>query len=269
MTGKEIRLSKIIKPSDGKTVSVAIDHGLSDGVLEGIEDMNRLFNDIGSNVDAVLINAGIIRKNIKVLAQQELGIIMRVDIAYLPDTKNELMINTLSGSVERALRLGAHAVAANGFLGHDYAFDSITNLSLLAESCEQWGMPLVAEMKYVGENISEPWLPKYVENGVRVAHEVGADLVKTYYTGDKSSFKAIVDNSAIPIAILGGPRKKSIKDVLKAVEDAVDAGAAGVIFGRNVWHKRDAAKMSHILYRIIHENASVDEIIKEENLPEE
>ncbi|MCD6513367.1 MAG: fructose-bisphosphate aldolase [Candidatus Odinarchaeota archaeon] len=263
MTGKEIRLSRIINPIDDRTVTIAMDHGLSDGVLEGIENTKKTINDVSEFSDAVLINAGILRHAFKIIARARLGIIMRIDIAYLPNTKNEDMINLLSSSVERAVKLGAHAVAINGFLGHNFAFESISNLAIIAEACENWGMPLVAEMKFVGKSDLPPWSTKFVKNCARVAYEIGADLIKTYYTGDKESFKEVIDAVEIPIAILGGPRKESLREIFQMVEDALDAGAVGVIFGRNVWHKRDARIMAKALYKIIHDNYTTEEVMKE------
>jgi DhnA family fructose-bisphosphate aldolase class Ia len=96
---------------------------------------------------------------------------------------------------------------------------------------------------------------------VRVASEEGADFIKTWYTGDPSSFSKVVDYSLVPVLIAGGPKAENERDVLEMVRGAMDAGAAGIAMGRKIWQSPDPAGMVRALAAIIREGASVDDAL--------
>ena len=85
--------------------------------------------------------------------------------------------------------------------------------------------------------------------------------MKTAYTGNRASFGKIVSSTFIPVVILGGERSGD-SDVLQMTRDAVDAGGAGVAYGRNVWGRENPRAMVEALRSVIHEGAPVDEALK-------
>jgi DhnA family fructose-bisphosphate aldolase class Ia len=96
----------------------------------------------------------------------------------------------------------------------------------------------------------------------RIAFEHGADYVKTYYTGTPDGFRLVVDNCPVPVLIAGGPRMDSAQAALQVVYEAVQAGAAGVVFGRNIWQHTDPAAMIQALNQIVHQNRSVADALE-------
>ncbi|MEM0333499.1 MAG: fructose-bisphosphate aldolase, partial [Candidatus Aenigmatarchaeota archaeon] len=88
----------------------------------------------------------------------------------------------------------------------------------------------------------------------RVGAEIGFDVVKTYYTGDKESFSKVVKDCFVPILVAGGPKIEEEREFIKIVEDVMSVGAAGIAVGRNVWERNDeeALKILEDLRRIIH-----------------
>jgi len=96
----------------------------------------------------------------------------------------------------------------------------------------------------------------------RVAAELGADVVKSYYTGDPDSFKEVVKCCPVPVIVLSGPGAGDPKGLLQIVHDVISVGAKGVIMGRNIWGYKDPAAMVKALVKIVHENFSVEEALK-------
>lgn len=261
-SGRKIRLGRIINYRDNRSVIIAMDHGLSDGVLEGIEHPDETISRIiAGGADAMILNPGIIKQNAK-LVSRKLGTIMRADFIFTALSPSKKEGNDATATVERAIRIGADAIIVNGFVGSEYERKSLTLLAALVDECDLWDMPIVAEMKPQGKNIDPPWDAKYVKIGARIASELGVDLIKTYYTGDPKSFKEVVDSTPTPIVILGGPRLDSLLKVFQMVYDAVNAGAAGIAFGRNIWHKRDPEPMVRAMVDIVHNNETPESVMK-------
>ncbi|MGQ4916024.1 MAG: class I fructose-bisphosphate aldolase [Candidatus Asgardarchaeia archaeon] len=259
-SGRKIRFGRIMNYKDNRSVIIAMDHGLSDGVLEGIEQPSETIKRvIAGGADAMILNPGIIKQNSEIISRN-LGAIMRADFIFTALSPSKKEGNDVIATVERALRIGADAIIVNGFIGSENERKSISYLSLLVDECDLWDMPIVAEMK--PEGVDKPWDAKYVKVAARVASELGVDLIKTYYTGDPKSFKEVIDSTPTPIVILGGPRLDSLLKVFQMVSDAVSAGAAGIAFGRNIWHKRDPKPMVQAMVDIIHNNIEPKEVME-------
>ena len=92
----------------------------------------------------------------------------------------------------------------------------------------------------------------------RIASEAGADYVKSFYTGDKSSFTEVIENCSVPVLILGGAKIISDREILTMVRDAIDVGAVGITMGRNIWGHKNISGITAALEAIIHNDASVE-----------
>jgi DhnA family fructose-bisphosphate aldolase class Ia len=100
-------------------------------------------------------------------------------------------------------------------------------------------------------------------SAARIGFEHGADFVKSYYTED---FRKVTDNCPVPVLIAGGPRMETAGETLQVVQDATEAGAAGVVFGRNIWQSGDTRGMIRALNSLIHEGRPVAEALAESDL---
>jgi len=101
-----------------------------------------------------------------------------------------------------------------------------------------------------------------VAHVARLGAELGADIIKTNYTGSIETFKEVVRGCHVPVIIAGGPKVETVREVLQMVQDSVKAGGAGLSIGRNVFQHENPTLMAKALSAIVHKNASVNESLK-------
>ena len=97
---------------------------------------------------------------------------------------------------------------------------------------------------------------------IRMASEIGADLIKADFPETKKQFEELVRIASSPILVRGGPKMDSDKEMLQMVKDAIDRGAKGIVFGRNVWQHKAPAKILHALAAIVHQGDNVAKALK-------
>ena len=253
--GKRLRLSRVLGGGEHRALVVAFDHALVLGPIPGTEDPLRQIRRFSeADVDAVLLNLGLIRR----FADSDLAgplpaLIARIDwttvwSAITSNGTGELR-SSLVARPEDALRHGADAVLTYMVVGTgnaDFESKEVARTADVARECERIGIPLIVESLARGKNVQNPGDPKWLNLHTRMAAELGADAVKTDYTGDPVTMRSVVEGCPIPILVLGGSRQGSDDEALQMIHDAVLAGAAGVFFGRNVFQ---AADMESFLQR--------------------
>ncbi len=256
VTGVQVRLNRILRK--GKMLCIPMDHGISDGPIEGLEDPHSLIYQCESHgLTSVIINKGILKTLPK---PTKVGILVHfsgsTSLSMSPNRK------MLTGNVEEAIRLGADGVSIHINIGGKEEPEMLHQLGSVAHECHQWNMPLLAMMYPRGEKIKDPHDPQIVGHVARIGAECGADIVKTLYTGDIDSFSKVVKSTPVPIVIAGGPKAKSDMDVLQMTEDAMKAGAKGVTYGRNIFAHKSPQKMVQALAAIIFKNETAKEAAK-------
>jgi len=122
-------------------------------------------------------------------------------------------------------------------------------------------MPLLA-MTYVRGPDVEP-TAENVAHATRLGAELGADVVKTSYTGNPDEYERVIDGCPVPVVIAGGPKAETRREVLRDIRDAMDVGARGVSMGRNIFQDDDVEAMTRAVSRVVHDGASVDEALSE------
>ena len=261
--GKRIRLERIIDRKTGRTVIVPMDHGLSLGPIAGLENMVTTVNKIADGgANAVVLHKGIVRAGHRGYGR-DLGLIIHLSgsTSLSPDPNCKVPV----ASVEEAITLGADAVSVHVNLGAANELEQLQDLGETAETCAAWGIPLFAMMYPRGPKVKDQHDPVVVAHAARVGAELGADIVKTVYTGDVKSFSKVVKGCPVPIVIAGGPKMSTDRDVLNLASEAMCAGAIGVSIGRNIFQHRRPTAMTKALARIVHENASVEQAMRELN----
>jgi DhnA family fructose-bisphosphate aldolase class Ia len=205
-----------------------------------------------ARVDALLLNLGLMRQVADSPLPRALpSVIARIDWTSVWTTvanngKSDLR-SCMLARPEDALRHGADAVLTYMVVGTgdaDFESNEIARTAEVARECERIGIPLIVESLARGQSVSLPGDPKWLNLHTRMAVELGADAVKTDYSGDPESMRSVVDGCPIPILVLGGSRQASDADALEVVRGTVSSGAAGVFFGRNVFQ---APNMSSFL----------------------
>jgi len=246
--GKKLRLKRVLGKPEGRALIVAFDHALVLGPIPGTENpVGQIQRFAEAEVDAVLLNLGLIRQFAESSCSVKIPpFIARIDWttvwAVMRDGGKGELYSAMLASPEDALRHGADAVLTYMVVGTGNAeFESkeIARTADVARECERVGVPLIVESLARGQNVKNPGDPKWLNLHTRMAVELGADAVKTDYSGDPDSMRAVVESCPIPILVLGGNRQASDDDALDVVRGAVLAGAAGVVFGRNVFQADD------------------------------
>ncbi|MEM3507663.1 MAG: 2-amino-3,7-dideoxy-D-threo-hept-6-ulosonate synthase [Candidatus Bathyarchaeia archaeon] len=259
--GKKIRLSRIFK-KDGKVLICAMDHGSFAGPMKGIENPKETMRKvIEGGVDAFLLTPGLVKNFYEEIAGKA-SFILRIDGGQTIYSKKRGP-PTLVSSVEEAIRLGADGVVTISFIGIEDEREEFRILGEVAEKCNEYGMPLLAEiLPEPNEKIKNRYDAEAIKVAARVGAELGADFIKTNYTGDPKTFKEVVKSCPVPIVIAGGPKLDSDMQVLSVVKGAMESGAAGIAFGRNIWQHENLTALVKALSKIIHEEASIEEAIK-------
>ena len=270
--GKEIRMGKLFDAKSKRMVLVTMDHGICISPMKEMEEPKKVVAQIvEGGADAMLLTPGIAKYVSKELAGK-ISLIMRIDgtaTSIGPDlTKDELFC-----SVEHALSLGADAVATFGVIGVARESELSSKIGRVSEDCERFGIPQLAEMcpedmlkNQFSDRVAKREWPsdaEVVKYAARVAVELGTDIVKGYYTGNPETFREVIDYCPAPYVVLGGPASDDPEVFLKFIREAMDCGAAGVSVGRNVWAYKDPAAMTRAICRIVQDDASAEEALKE------
>jgi len=245
--------------ADGRSLIVAMDHARTFGVVPGLENPGAVIKMAAeAGADAVMTSFGIAKKCQAELA--DIPFVLRLDggpSLYREDWLAYTDWQQLH-SVQDAVRLGAAAVATMTFMGIPAELKTMAVTADVASECLASDMPLLVEaLPGKSERVPDPLAPDAMASAARLGFEHGADVVKCYYTGDIDSFRTVVENCPVPILIAGGPRLETDRDVLQMVSDAIEAGAAGLVFGRNIWQGSRPRGMVRALRAIVHDDVDV------------
>ncbi|NHI91164.1 MAG: fructose-bisphosphate aldolase [Candidatus Lokiarchaeota archaeon] len=263
LIGKAVRLERIIDRNTKRTIIIPMDHGMSVGPVTGIFDIGEMVDKVANGgANAVLGHLGLPiyghRKHGK-----DIGLIIHLSASTSlgPNPNSKVLVTT----VEEAIKIGADGVSVHINVGDEDESQMLMALGKVSRDCREWGIPLIAMMYPRGKKIKNEHDVEYVKIAARVAAELGADIVKTNYTGDVDTFKQVVDGCPAPVVIAGGPKVETFEDVLVMIKNSLKAGGAGVAMGRNVFQSKDPTQTVKTIYRIVHEDWDVKETLKEYN----
>ena len=229
--------------SDGRLVLVAMDHAAYLGPADGL-DLPTMAAVVRAGADAIMTTYGTARRaSLEPSALGQAALVLSLDV-HAPEPEEQVL---------NALRLGADSVKVLAASAHR---DQWTALQRYALACERWGIPLQAEVIPGGFDRPDQHTPQHIATVCRQAAEMGADYVKTFYTGDPQSMRRVVEGATVPVLILGGDRASDDDSLLSQVREALSAGVAGVAFGRNVWSHPDPAAITAGLVEIVHPRLS-------------
>ncbi len=226
--GMQNRLASIINPKTNRCVMLAVDHGYFQGPTSGLERPGETVAPLLEYADALMLTRGVLRNTVD--ANTRIPIILRVS-GGTSILKEDLSDEDISVSVEDAIRLNVSAMALSIFVGSAHEKQTLTNLSRLCDEGQKYGIPVLA-VTAVGKEMARD--ARYLGLACRIAAELGAQIVKTYYC---EGFEKIVNGCPVPVVIAGG-KKIEERDALTLAYNAVTAGARGVDMGRNIFQSR-------------------------------
>lgn len=245
--GIQNRLSRIIQPKTGRTVMLAVDHGYFLGPTSGLENPRQTIAPLLPFADSLMLTRGILRTSVD--PQNNIPIILRVSggASILKELSNEEITTT----IQDAIRLNVAAVTCSIFVGAEFEKQTLMNLSKLINEAESYGIPVLAVTAVGKEMVRDA---RYLGLCCRIAAELGAHFVKTYYCDD---FEKVVESCPVPVVIAGG-KKVPERDALQLSYNAVSQGAVGVDMGRNIFQSENPVAMIQAVRAVVHEKASVE-----------
>jgi 3-hydroxy-5-phosphonooxypentane-2,4-dione thiolase len=249
--GIKNRLSRMIKPATGRSVMLACDHGYFMGPTRRLENPRKTIEPLAPYADALAVTRGILRSSID--PTWEVPILLRVS-GGSSILQEDLSDEGLTTSMKDALRVNASAVAISIFVGTAHEKQTILNLARLVDEGEDRGMPVMA-ITAVGKEL-EKRDARYLALACRLAAEVGAHVVKTYYC---EGFSKVVEGCPVPIVVAGGPKLDTELDAFQLAHNALQEGAVGVDMGRNIWQNDHPVAMMKAIRAIVHEGATARE----------
>jgi len=267
---KSLRMRRLFNLVTNKTVLYPIDHGVTLGPIDGIENIRSAVGTaLGEPVDGVILHKGAIVRCLDTLSvDRNMAVIMHVSasVSLSPHVNEKVLV----GSVDEAVRLGCDGVSIHVNLGPENDFRMLRDFGKVSRDCVKYGMPLIAMMycrKEGGDESSE------ANNKIaaRAAMELGADIIKISYTGSARSFERVVAGCDVPVIVAGGSAGCTLLEFLERVEGAMKAGAAGVAVGRNVFQHRKPRLLLRGLANLIHYQMparQVAELVEREQMAE-
>jgi fructose-bisphosphate aldolase/2-amino-3,7-dideoxy-D-threo-hept-6-ulosonate synthase len=257
MRGKDIRLERIMNRNTRKTIIVPMDHGVTLGPIQGLVDLPDAVNSVAEGgANAVLGHVGLALHGHRQRGH-DVGLILHLSAstAIGPDPNEKVLVN----SVTNALKMGADAVSMHVNIGADSEAKMLTDLGKVAIECMEWGVPLLAMMYPRGRNIKDEHAVEHVCLAARVAAELGADLVKTNYTGDPDSFREVTRGCPVPVVVAGGSKTDDLT-TLELIEGSMEGGAAGLSIGRNAFQHANPAAFVRACAKIVHDGLNASEV---------
>jgi putative autoinducer-2 (AI-2) aldolase len=244
------RMSKIIRPKDGRCVMLAVDHGYFLGPTERLEIPSKTIRPLLPYADSLMITRGVLRTSVN--PSTDVPIVLRVSggsSVIGEDLSNE----TVTASIDDAIRLNATCLALSIFVGSKYEHQTLSSLAKLVDEGEKYGIPILA-VTAVGKEMARD--ARYLGLACRIAAEFGAHVVKTYYC---ENFEKVVEGCPVPVIIAGGKKLSKEVEALELAHNAVEQGASGVDMGRNIWQSDCPVAMIKAVRAIVHNDSDVNE----------
>ena len=250
MEGCKRRVRRLFSARSDKTILLPLDHGVTEGLLPGLEDMKTLLQQLDPElVQGVILHKGLAR---------ELGSFV--------DTRQNLIVHLSAGtkhglppynkslvcSIQEALRIGADGVSVHINIGNDLEDRMLADLGMVADDAHQLGIPVLAAVFARGGQIVNELDPTLVAHCIRLGAELGADLVIVPFSGEADSFARAIAACPVPVLIAGGSRQTGFKKFLEMIKQVMDTGAKGVSIGRNIFQHPEPVKALEMIAKIVH-----------------
>jgi fructose-bisphosphate aldolase/2-amino-3,7-dideoxy-D-threo-hept-6-ulosonate synthase len=259
--GKKIRIERLMNRESRNIVISPLDHGISDGPIEGLINVTDTVNKVAEGgANAVLMQKGMVKYGHRGYGH-DIGLIVHISASSIlsPDPNAKVQVCT----VEEVIKIGADAVSMHINVGSETEADQLEQFGKISRDCTEWGMPLLAMMYPRGKKIVDPHDPVNVAHAARIGAEIGADVVKTVYTGDPDSFRDVIRGCPVPVIIAGGPKTSTDLELLQMIDGAMEAGARGAAIGRNVFQHKDPVRLTQAICEIVHHRRPAEEALEQ------
>ncbi len=251
--GMQSRLARVFAPGTNRTVMLAIDHGYFQGPTTGLERVDLSIVPLLGYADALMTTRGMVRSTVPPTS----GVPIVLRASGGPSVLRELSNEQIAVAMEDAGRLNAAAVAVQVFIGGEYETQSVHNMTQLVDEGQRAGIPVLA-VTAVGRDLTRD--ARYLRLAVRICAELGAHVVKTYYCTE--GFDTVTSACPVPVVMAGG-RKLPELEALTMAHNAIEAGAAGVDMGRNIFQSDQPVAMIRAIRAVVHESVKPEDAYEE------
>ena len=239
--GMKDRLARIFRPSSGRTVMLAFDHGYIMGPTSGLERMDLTIVPLIPYADCLMCTRGALRTIVPPTAGKPISLRYSAGSTVLTELNDECVMD-----IEEAVRLNASLLAVMVGVGDKYEALTIRNLTRTVDMGTRYGIPTLG-VTAVGKDMARD--ARYLSMASRVCAENGAHVVKTYFC---ENFEQVTACCPVPIVLAGGKKMPEL-DALTMAYQAIDQGASGVDMGRNVFQAGDPIAMIQAVGAVVHE----------------
>lgn len=267
MNGKILRMKRFMRSPSGRIVIFPLDHGVSCGIIPGLENMDRVLRlGVAGGADAFVLHKGMMRFLAPMIGNLP-GVFMHLSASTQlgPAFHRKVLV----GTVEEALRRGADGVSVHINLGDAHEPEMLEDLGRIGTACAEWQMPLLVMIYVRGEGVPSPLPDSAVAHCTRLAAELGADIIKIPFPQEAKTLESIVHSVPVPVVVAGGSRKEGHPlPFLERIGKALQVGIGGVAIGRNVFQAEDPHRLLRAVSRMVHENLSADDAWQSANAPD-
>ncbi len=268
MTGKAIRLRKIFSHASGKCIIVPYSHAVLSGPQKGLENTSVLRNTLAAlrPADGIVLPMGSVRHVSDLVGGRDQPVLL-LHADWHPNARTVLPSPRPAGATNIVTPEAASAAGADGLMAYMYLglndpseeHAEVSRIAALALECERAGLVLIVESRSAQEHTKDSiaYDPKTIAMHARVAAELGADIVKCVYSGSVESFRSAVEACPVPVVAAGGPKKDTPDGAVGMARSVIQAGAAGIMFGRNVWQSSNPGELIKSLSGVVHDEMRV------------
>ena len=267
--GIEMRLARLFNRGQNAVI-VAVDHGEFDGPIKGLVNLPEVVKKINPCVDGVLLSPGMLRhcRHIFNTRDGPLAVVrLNWSTVYCFQWKYREARTVQAVSAREAIALGADIVLVSLTLQTGSEKTDSENIEVFCRLCNEahsLGIPVIGEFfPPAVDELSPKDLHERVRISCRIVAELGADLIKTFYTMD---FKSVAAGCPIPILGLGAEKLPTQLDALRLARREIRDGAKGVVFGRNAIQVPDPFKFQAALCEVVKNGASPAATVKKYKL---
>ncbi|WP_445491058.1 2-amino-3,7-dideoxy-D-threo-hept-6-ulosonate synthase [Niallia sp. 03133] len=260
MSHKSLRLHRLFHPKSKRTILFPLDHGTTIGATRELSHTPELISMASrQNFQGIVAHKGTINWAIESGADT-CTIDYLLHLSASTNLSMDVNKKQLVSSVQHGLRIGITGISVHVNLGISHEDMMLKDLGMVCEEAYQWGLPVLAMMNvFESNNGNEKSLTKKIAHGVRVAGELGADLVKVQYSGSYDSMVEVVNAFHIPVLVAGGNKNADKYDTFNAVYNSLLAGGKGISIGRNIFEDTNPEAMCSALAGIVHDNLTPEQ----------
>ena len=255
--GKRLRLRRLLG-GDGRGVIIPMDHGVSDGPLDGlVRPAETTAHVRAGGADSVVLHKGLLRTVAPELGHLGVWLHVSASTGLNPDPNDKRIVATLA----EAVRLGVDGLSLHVNVGAPEESRMIEDMGRLTGEADALGIPVLAMMYPRGHEVRDPTDLALVKKVARLGYELGADVLKVPYTGSPRSFREVTQCVDVPVLISGGAKAEDERSFLAMVAGSLEGGGAGVSVGRNLWQHARPAAITRAVSRLVHDRVSLDDAL--------